>query len=128
MIDPGNSQEQKGMDEVAVPEQSETLQEQQLLSLPQTNAGNEQATTGEKQDIADDAVVDETLVRRGKKRVKKVRQVTEAELMPRPSLWPLALAISIAVALGGFAFNLIILGIGVIMVIVSVIGWNLERR
>ena len=128
MIDPGNSQERKGMDEVTVPEQPESSQEQQLLPVPQISNGNEQTTTGEKLDSADDAVVDEAPVRRGKKRVKKVRQVTEAELMPRPSVWPLALAISIAVALGGFAFNLIVLGIGVIMVIVSVIGWNLERR
>lgn len=124
MIDPGNSQEQKEMDEVAVPEP----QEQHQLPVQQADDGNEQAVTSEKQDVADDAVADEALVHRGKKRVKKVRQVTEAELMPRPSFWPMALAFSIAVALGGFAFNLIILGVGVIMVIVSVIGWNLERR
>jgi hypothetical protein len=118
MIDPGNSQEQKEVDEV-VAEQQEPAEEPQ-----QADDGTEQTATGEKQDT----VSDETPVRSGKKRIKKVRQVTEEELMPRPSLWPLALAISIAVALGGFAFNLILLGVGVIMVIVSVIGWSLERR
>lgn len=117
MIDPGNSQEQKEVGEVVAAEEPQ-----------QTESGTEQAATGEPQDAVPDAVSDETVVRRGKKRVKKVRQVTEAELMPRPSLWPLALSISVAVALGGFAFNLIILGVGVIMVIVSVIGWSLERR
>ena len=126
MIDPGNSQEQKEVDEVAEPEQMS--QEQQQPVAQQTNDGTEQAVTGETQNVADDAAVGEAPVRRGKKRVKKVRQVTEAELMPRPSLWPIALALSLAVALGGFAFNPIILGVGVIMVIVSVIGWNLERR
>jgi hypothetical protein len=123
MIDPGNSQEQKEVDEVVVAEQLEPAKESQ-----QTDDGAEQAATGEPQDVANDAATDETPVLRSKKRVKKVRQVTEEELMPRPSLWPLVLALSVAVALGGFAFNLIILGVGVIMVIVSIIGWSLERR
>jgi Cytochrome c oxidase subunit IV len=123
MIDPGNSQKQKEVDEVVVAEQLEPAEEPQ-----QTGDGAEQAATVEPQDAVPDAASDETPVLRSKKRVKKVRQVTEEELMPRPSLWPLVLALSVAVALGGFAFNLIILGVGVIMVIVSVIGWSLERR
>jgi hypothetical protein len=123
MIDPGNSQEQKEVDEVVVAEQLKPAKESQ-----QTDDGTEQAATGEPQDAVPDTVSDETPVLRSKKRVKKVRQVTEEELMPRPSLWPLVLALSIAVALGGFAFNLIILGVGVIMVIVSIIGWSLESR
>jgi hypothetical protein len=123
MIDPGNSQEQKEVDEVVVAEQLEPAEEPQ-----QTDDGTEQAATGEAQDVANAMASDETPARRGKKRVKKVRQVTEEELMPRPSLWPLVLALSVAVALGGFAFNLILLGVGVIMVIVSIIGWSLERR
>jgi predicted phage tail protein len=121
MINPGNSQEQKEMD--AVPEQLPEEEQQQP-----TNEENEQVVTGEKQDVAGDVASAEVPVRRGKKRIKKYREVTEAELMPRPSIWPLALAVSVAVALGGFAFNLIILGVGVIMIIVSVVGWNLERR
>ena len=48
--------------------------------------------------------------------------------MPRPSLWPFALAVSVAIMLGGFVINPIVLGIGVILVIASIIGWNLERR
>ena len=108
------------MDEVVVAEQQESSEEPQH---PSAQPNDEETKLS-----ADDAVSAETPVRRGKKRVKKVQQVTEAELMPRPSLWPLALSISVAVALGGFAFNLIILGVGVIMVIVSVIGWSLERR
>jgi hypothetical protein len=122
MIDPGNSQEQKEADGVVVAEQLEPSEE----SRQPSDDGTGQA--GEKQDVADDAASDETPVRRSKKRVKKVRQVTEEELMPRPSLWPLVLAISVAVALGGFAFNLILLGVGAIMVIASIIGWSLERR
>ena len=124
MIDPGNSQEQKEVDEVVVDEQLKASEEPRQAITGETDA----VATGEAQDVADAAAPDETPVRPGKKRVKKVRQVTEEELMPRPSLWPIALALSIAVALGGFAFNLILLGVGVIMVIVSIIGWSLERR
>jgi hypothetical protein len=124
MIDPGNSQEQKEVDEVVVAEQLEASEEPQQAIAGET----ESVATEEAQDVANDAAPDKTSVRPGKKRVKKVRQVTEEELMPRSSLWPIALALSVAVALGGFAFNLIILGVGVIMVIVSVIGWSLERR
>ena len=124
MIDPGNSQEQKEVDEVVVDEQLKASEEPQQAITGETDS----VATGEAQDVAAAAAPDETPVRPGKKRVKKVRQVTEEELMPRPSLWPIALALSVAVALGGFAFNLIILGVGVIMVIVSIIGWSLERR
>ena len=125
MIDPGNSQEQKEVDEVVVAEQLKASEEPQEA----TDGRTAQAVTGKVQDAADVAdAPDKAPERTSKKRVKKVPQVTEEELMPRPSLWPLVLALSIAVALGGFAFNLIILGVGVIMVIVSVIGWSLERR
>jgi hypothetical protein len=123
MIDPGNSQEQKGVDETVGAEKSERAEEPQ-----QTDDGAEPSVTEEVQDGVDTTTSAETPVRSGKKRVKKARQVTEEELMPRPSLWPLVLALSVAVALGGFAFNLILLGVGVIMVIVSIIGWSLERR
>ncbi len=127
MIDPGNSQEQKEVNKV-VAEQLEPAEEPQQVSPRQTDDGAEPSVTEETQDGVDTTTSAETPVRSGKKRVKKVRQVTEEELMPRPSLWPLMLAISVAVALGGFAFNLILLGVGVIMVIVSIIGWSLERR
>ena len=61
-----------------------------------------------------------------KKRAKRV--ISEAELMPRPSFWPIALAASLALALFGFAWNAIFLGIGAILVVVCISGWALERR
>jgi hypothetical protein len=130
MIDPGNSQKEKEKDEVAVSEQQEQQEQQnrQVSQVQEADSETEQVAAEENKDVAADATAAEKAPRRGKKRVKKVRQITEEELMPRPSIWPLILAFSTAVMLGGFAFNLIILGVGVIMVIVSVIGWNLERR
>lgn len=65
-----------------------------------------------------------------KRRVKKkVEPVDESSIhTPRPSIWPLCLAFSLAVVLAGAISSLIVLGIGVLLVIVSIIGWGVERR
>jgi hypothetical protein len=63
-----------------------------------------------------------------KKRVKKALLVDEKAISPHPSYWPLALAFSLAVLLLGAVTNLIILGVGVLLIIVSIIGWITERR
>ncbi len=64
-----------------------------------------------------------------KKRVKKqLEPVDEQALNPRPSYWPFLLAFSAAVLLLGAVSNLIILGLGVLFLLVSIIGWILERR
>jgi len=64
----------------------------------------------------------------GKKRRKKVREVTEEEITPRPSIYPIGLALSMVVLLLGVAWSPIVLGIGVLLVIAALIGWSLERR
>jgi hypothetical protein len=65
-----------------------------------------------------------------KRRVKKkVEPVDEKSIRtPRPSIWPLCLAFSLAVVLAGAISSLIVVGIGVLLVIVSIIGWGIERR
>ncbi len=115
MINPGNSQEKREMEKITEP------YEQQIVA-----EGSEQAVIASDQNSPEPA--EAPTRRRGKKRVKRLRQVTEEELMPRPSLWPFALAVSVAVMIGGFVINPIVLGVGVILVIASIIGWNLERR
>jgi Cytochrome c oxidase subunit IV len=123
MINPGNSQEKREMDEVVAQEQ-----EQQLVA-PTSDKSNEQEVAPAGQDASESVVTSEAPARRrGKKRVKRVRQVTEEELMPRPSIWPLALAVSLCVMLVGIAVHPILLGIGVLLVIASIIGWGVERR
>jgi hypothetical protein len=114
MIDPGNFQEKSVMDEAAR-EQEQIIDEHGTVS-------------SDDQEAPESVEAKAPTRRRGKKRVKRTRLVTEEELMPRPSLWPFALALSVAVMLGGFVINPIVLGIGVILVIASIIGWNLERR
>lgn len=65
-----------------------------------------------------------------KKRVKKKQVPVDENSIrtSRPSYWPLCLAFSLAVVLAGAISSLIVLGIGVLLVVVSIIGWGLERR
>jgi hypothetical protein len=65
----------------------------------------------------------------GKKRGKrKGRVVNVEEIMPKPSYWPLALAVSFVVLLMGMMISWIIIAIGAVLLIASVMGWSLERR
>jgi len=52
----------------------------------------------------------------------------EQAISPRQSVWPFALAFALLVLLMGFITQPVILGVGVVLVIVAVIGWGLERR
>lgn len=65
---------------------------------------------------------------RVRKRKRKIEAVSEEEIMPRPSYWPLALAISVVIMLFGTIAQPIIMIIGLILVIGSIIGWSVERR
>jgi hypothetical protein len=64
--------------------------------------------------------------KKGKQR--KARWVGVEEISPKPSYWPLALTVSICTLLTGILFHPIVIGVGALLVIVSVIGWMLERR
>jgi hypothetical protein len=48
--------------------------------------------------------------------------------MPKPSLWPLALAFSIAVVLFSVLTGPVVAVIGAILLVASALGWILERR
>jgi len=54
--------------------------------------------------------------------------VQEEAIQPHLSVWPFTLAVALMVLLMGFITQPIILGIGVVLVIVAVIGWGVERR
>ena len=54
--------------------------------------------------------------------------VQEEAIKPHLSVWPFTLAVALMVLLMGFITQPIILGIGVVLVIVAVIGWGVERR
>lgn len=44
------------------------------------------------------------------------------------SYWPLALALALCIVLFGIIVNPVILGIGIVLTVVAVIAWSLERR
>ena len=63
-----------------------------------------------------------------KKRRFRERIVYESEISPKPSIWPLALAFSVALLLFGLIYNVYFLVIGAILVIVCIIGWVSEHQ
>jgi hypothetical protein len=65
---------------------------------------------------------------RVRKRKRKIETVSEEEIMPRPSYWPLALALSLVILLFGTIAQPIIAVVGLILFIGSIIGWFVERR
>ncbi|SRR6266567_1913946 len=121
---------------LAQEEQNSDAGEEQVASTPDEQP--EQITTEEESsspasevaeaDNTEAAEVSEEDASPRKKRKKKAEQVDVQQISPRPSYWPIALAFSLIVMFLGLAYNPIILGIGVLMIITSVIGWGLERR
>ena len=95
------------------------------------DAGSEQEED-EKEEVASEAAAEDessTAAPKRKRRKKKVFQPAELEAMSsRPSLWPLITAFSVAVLLAGAVSNRIVLGVGFVLILVSVIGWLRERR
>jgi hypothetical protein len=85
-----------------------------------TEGAQETQTSGESQPTA------EVPQKKGRKR--KGKWVSIEEISPKPSYWPLALTISISVLLMGIIIHPIIIAVGALLVIVSIMGWMLERR
>jgi len=48
--------------------------------------------------------------------------------LPEPSFWPLILAIGAALIAIGILTTVIISGIGIVLLIASIIGWSMENR
>lgn len=64
-----------------------------------------------------------------KKRSKVPLEVREQKLSPRPSLWPIALALTIVIAFVGVMANSpILFGFGAVLTVAAIIGWMLEKR
>jgi cobalamin biosynthesis protein CobT len=125
---------------LAQEEQNSDAGEEQVASSPPTPDEQPEQTTTEEDsssspaseaaeaDNTEAAEVSEEDASPRKKRKKKAEPVDVQQISPRPSYWPIALAFSLIVAFVGLADSPIVLGIGVLMIITSVIGWGLERR
>lgn len=55
-------------------------------------------------------------------------EVREQRLAPKPSIWPIVLAFTLAIALMGIIIHPIILACGVVLTIAAIIGWILEKQ
>jgi hypothetical protein len=64
--------------------------------------------------------------KKGKKR--RERWVSIEEISPKPSYWPLVLTVSISLLLVGIVAHPIVIGVGALLIIISIMGWMLERR
>jgi|GEM_PF-1297384 hypothetical protein len=62
-----------------------------------------------------------------KRPVRKPRAIDEAVFAEKKSYWPFVLALALAIALMGVVIHPILLVIGLLLVVVAVIGWGLER-
>jgi cobalamin biosynthesis Mg chelatase CobN len=63
-----------------------------------------------------------------KRVVKKVLKIDEAAISPRPSYWPIVLALALVVLFMGVILNGILLGVGVVLVAIAIFGWSFEHR
>jgi len=121
------SQEQKNVipqQEVAIGEIGETDEKERVQD-------NGEVTTDTESDAKETEVYVDVSTASGKKRKKRKfreRLVYESEISPHPSVWPIALAFSVALLLFGLIYNVYFLVAGVILVIVCIMGWVLERQ
>jgi hypothetical protein len=69
-----------------------------------------------------------TAVSGGSARRRVKRRVNVAEISPRPSFWPLVLAMALVVLLLGTLIHPVVQIIGALLLIGAIIGWLTERR
>ena len=121
------SQEQKDRVEQAVDVQEE--HEQEAMPAEASSSDSTSSHPDGTQQTEETAGTQQAISQNGKKRVRrKTKLVNVEEIMPRPSLYPLALALSIAFLLFGVLVSPIMIGIGALLIVISIVGWILERR
>jgi Cytochrome c oxidase subunit IV len=67
-------------------------------------------------------------VPQARRRPKVPLEVQEQRLTPRPSLWPIALAFALVFTAIGVIVNPVLLICGIVVTIIVIVGWFLERR
>lgn len=126
-------QSEKLREAAALEEHNSDPGEEQSSSQEQETAPEEEATSAPeatKADTTSEAGSAEAAAPRRKKRRKKAEAepFDEKSASPRPSYWPIVLAFSLCVMFLGVAWHPVMMGIGVILVVISLIAWSLERR
>jgi Mg2+/citrate symporter len=62
------------------------------------------------------------------KKQKASNEAMEQAIKPKQSYWPFALAASLTITLVGVISHPIVFWVGVALVVVSFVGWGLERH
>lgn len=119
-------------------EQRDKVQQQEIATTVEESGKGENAENAESVETSVESITPNAEVfvelpagsgkKRGKKRKFRERLVYESEISPRPSIWPLALAFALVVLLMGIITNVVVIGVGVVLVFVTILGWGLERR
>lgn len=117
------SQEQQDQEQIQVQDAAaEEEEEGRAASLPASSNASTAASTSASEQTEDEPRV-------LKKRVKrKGKLVNVDEVLPRPSFWPVVLALALALFCFGFIWNKYVLFLGLALFVVAAIGWVLERR
>jgi len=55
-------------------------------------------------------------------------EIQKQQLSPRPSFWPLTLAVALVVTGIGVMIHPVVLGCGIVLTIAAIIGWALEKQ
>ena len=63
-----------------------------------------------------------------KKKAQEPLEVREQKLAPKPSLWPLGLAFTLVLTAIGLMVNNILFVCGIVLTIVAIAGWILEKQ
>jgi hypothetical protein len=109
--------------------QTEVPVEQSAADVSALELEQQQSSADAPQDVSTDSQAESSEGTPKKRAKKKARKLTEADMQPpKPSFWPLALALAIVIMMAGSAFNAIFFAIGGVLVLVCVVGWALERR
>ncbi len=101
---------------------SSAVEEIQKVQETEGSKGSEETA------VSADTVDTATGVPAKKRGKRKTKLVNVEEISPRASYWPIVLAFSLAMVLFGVVAGPIVEIVGVILVVVSVGGWVLERR
>ncbi len=59
---------------------------------------------------------------------KASNEIMEQAINPKQSYWPFALAASLMITLSGVVTHPIVFWIGLALIVVSIVGWGLERH
>ncbi len=120
--------------EAGVTSTDEVLTSQDATSISETSnaSSDSQVEIGNEEQVQEGDQLAETSAvqpvsgrKRGRRRGKPANI---DEIMPKPSYWPFALALALVFTLLGIIIHPIVIGVGVVLIIVAVMGWALERR